>query len=149
MSDAHEPADGLVFAYVLDGQGGGTAADWHRVRAWKPDDGFLWVHLCHGAPDTTAWIRDGAELDPLVAEALIAEGTRPRCIAMGEGLLVNVRAVNLNPGADPEDMVSLRIWIDGHRAISVRRRRILAVRDVAATLDAGHGPSTPGGLSWL
>lgn len=146
MDVPFEPADGPVFAYVLDGKRGVKPVDWSGIRDWTPADGFLWVHLDHGTASTQTWIQEGATLDPLVSEALLAEETRPRCVAMGDGLLINLRAVNLNPGADPEDMVSLRIWIDGRRAITVRRRRVMAVRDVARELDAGRGPATAGEL---
>lgn len=146
MALSPEPSDGLVFAHVLDGEHGSRGVGWADIRGWTPTDGFLWVHLHHGAESTQAWLEGGAGLDPLVAEALLAEETRPRCVAMGDGLLVNLRAVNLNPGADPEDMVSLRIWIEERRAITVRRRRVMAVRDVSGTLDAGRGPSTAGEL---
>lgn len=46
--------------------------------------------------------------------------TRPRVLPLAGGLLVNLRGVNLNPGADPEDMVSVRMWIDAERLISMR-----------------------------
>jgi zinc transporter len=33
-------------------------------------------------------------------------------LTVGQSLLVILRGVNLNPGADPEDMVSVRLWLD-------------------------------------
>ena len=49
----------------------------------------------------------------------------------------------MNPGADPEDLVSIRIWIDKHRIISSRRRRLLSVDDISESLHAGKGPTSP------
>jgi zinc transporter len=63
---------------------------------------------------------------------------------MGQSLLVILRGVNLNPGADPEDMVSVRMWIDAHRVITLRAQRLLAVQDVCESLEAGRGPHAPG-----
>ncbi len=40
--------------------------------------------------------------------------------ARGDGWLVILRGVNLNPGADSEDMVSIRMWIEAHRLIALR-----------------------------
>ena len=37
-------------------------------------------------------------------------------------------------------MVSLRIWTDGQRVISTRRRSLLSTQDVREELDAGNGP---------
>ena len=78
--------------------------------------------------------------------ALLAEETRPRCSVLPKGLLIILRGVNLNPGADPEDMVALRMWLGGNRVITVRGRRLMAVQDVHDELDAGGGPATQGGV---
>jgi zinc transporter len=53
-------------------------------------------------------------------DALLAEETRPRSFPVGEGLVVILRGVNLDPGADPEDMVSPRLWIDGRLKARLR-----------------------------
>ena len=55
-----------------------------------------------------------------------------------------LRGDNLNPGVEPEDMVSIRIWIDEHRVISTRYRRLMAVEDIRAQLAAGKGPVSTG-----
>ncbi|MHC5011088.1 MAG: zinc transporter ZntB [Planctomycetota bacterium] len=136
--------DGLVGAYVLDGEGGAQKVDWEGVRRWQPTDGFLWVHLDHGEERARRWIETAAGLDPIVAEALLEEETRPRSSQVNEGLLVNLRGVNLNPGADPEDMVALRLWIEETRVVSVRRRPVAAIRDLRDQLEKGRGPRTSG-----
>jgi len=135
---------GLVAASILDGRGGGREVGWPEIEAWTPDRGVLWVHLHRGAEDANAWLRQDSGLDPLVVDALLAEETRPRTVAVGRGLLVILRGVNLNPGADPEDMVSLRMWIDAERIVSVRLRRLMAVQDIRERLAQGSGPEAPG-----
>ncbi len=59
------------------------------------------------------------------------------------GLLVFLRGVNLNPGQDPEDMVSIRIWINEHCIITTRKRRLLSVDDIRERIHNGAGPKTP------
>ncbi len=135
---------GLVAAYVLDGQGGGRKVGWPEIDVWTPAEGTLWVHLQGTEEDTRAWLRGPSGLDPLVADALLAEETRPRALAVGDGLVVNLRGVNLNPGADPEDMVSLRLWVDAHRVVTVRLRYLMALQDVRESLAAGRGPKDTG-----
>ena len=135
---------GLVAAHILDGRGGGRGVGWPEIEAWTPEQGVLWVHLQRGAENADAWLRDRSGLDPVVVDALLAEETRPRAVAIGRGLLVILRGVNLNPGADPEDMVSLRMWIDAERIVSVRLRRLMAVQDIRESLARGSGPTAPG-----
>lgn len=137
--------EGLIFAWRL-GPEGAVALDAAGVAAHVPDDGPIWVHLDRKDPGVLRWLEGYAEIDPLVAAALLEEETRPRVGAYSDGLLVNLRGVNLNPGADPEDMVSVRMWIDAHRVISLRGARLLASDDVAAELAAGRGPTTTGGV---
>ncbi len=138
--------DGLVFACVLDGRGGGRQLDWDGVRAWEPSDGLLWVHLDRTREPVQRWLRSESGLEAVVAESLLAEETRPHCDSLGDGLLLFLRGVNLNPGADPEDMVSLRLWAEAQRVVSVRRRRVMAVEDLRKAIGDGRGPKQPVGL---
>lgn len=137
--------DDVVYAYRLDGRGGGVPVDLAELGVgWSSRDSLHWIHLNRGGPRTGTWLREESGLDPLVCDALLAASSRPRCTRFGEGLLLNLRGVNLNPGADPEDMVSVRLWIDGNRIVSVRRRKVMAVSDIRDAIDAGHGPATAG-----
>jgi zinc transporter len=140
------PKGGLICAYLLDGAGGGKALGWEEVKAWAPEQGLLWVHLDYSEPDSQDWVADGSGIDAVTAEALLAEETRPRSEVSPDGVLVFLRGVNLNPGADPEDMVSVRLWLQERRVISLRRRRLLSVDDVRRTLEKGAGPRTAGEL---
>ena len=79
-------------------------------------------------------------------DGLLANETRPRCDSYADGILLNLRGVNLHPGAEPEDMVSIRLWVDEHRVISTRLRRLMAVEDVREQLAAGKGPISTGHL---
>lgn len=85
-----------------------------------------------------------SDLDPIIIEALQAEETRPRSVLMQDGLLVTLRGVNMNPGAVPEDMVSIRVWIDKNRIISTRHRHLLSIDDLRNSIELGQGPKTPG-----
>lgn len=78
--------------------------------------------------------------------ALLSEETRPRTQAQRDQLLLALRGVDLNPGSDPEDMVSIRLWADGQRVISTRRRHLLSTSDVLESLEAGDGPVDAGEL---
>ncbi len=135
---------GLVSAYRLDGNGGGTACDWQAVAQWQADQGVLWVHLNRESEDSQEWLRSQSGLDELVVEALLAENTRPRCSQIGEGLMLFLRGVNLNPGAEPEDMVSIRLWVEASRIISLRLRHLMSIDDIRLALEQGKGPVSPG-----
>lgn len=132
--------DGLISAYRLDGAGGGEKfGSWDAVPTEKSAD-LLWVHINRNAAQAQTWIQEKSGLRPLIQEALLAEEPRPRCVAIDEGILLNLRGVNLNPGSDPEDMVSIRLWIEKDRIVSSRQRHLMAIEDMRNALDAGKGP---------
>jgi zinc transporter len=138
--------DALICAYAFDGSGRAVALDNRALESWTTDAGWLWIHLDRTKPETELWLRDTAGLEPLAIEALLEEETRPRCVSIGDGLLVILRGVNLNVGADPEDMVSIRVWVDASRVITLRNRRLMAVQDLRDNLEKGDVPASPGAL---
>ncbi len=107
-----------------------------QIVKYLKDDQLAWVHLdaCH--PDTARWLHTHINyLSPIIVNALLEEETRPRLLALGDGVLLILRGVNLNQDAEPEDMVSIRLWIDSHRIISIQRRPLKAVGDIAQRLE--------------
>lgn len=141
---ALETRDGLICACLLDGRGRARPADWAAVRAWRPEQGVLWVHLERNHPEAQRWVLEHSGVEPAVAESLLAEESRPRLAVVGEALTVNLRGVNLNPGADPEDMVSLRMWLEPRRIITLRQRHLMSIQDLREALAAGRGPRDAG-----
>jgi zinc transporter len=137
---------GLLFAVLLDGEGGARELDWGGVQAWAPEQGFLWVHMDYRAPGVREWLRDGPGLDDVLIDALCAEATRPRSSCRGEGLLVNLRAINPASKGDPDEMVAFRLWLDGRCAVSLRHRQLKVPHEVRDALLGGRGPSCGGGL---
>ena len=136
--------DGLICAYLLDGQGDGQELGWPELRGLQPEQGLLWVHLDRTGSETLRWLHEDSGLEPLMRGALLADEVRPRELAVEAALLVILRGVNLNPGADPEDMVGVRIWLEPTRIVSLRHRPLMAVSDLRAEIAAGHGPRGPG-----
>lgn len=134
--------NGLLTAFLLDGHGGGKQLQWEGVKDWTPGAGPLWVHLDYVHPEAVKWLENDSNLDLAVAAALTTDETRPRSVTSHGGLLVILRGVNLNPGSDPEDMVAIRLWVDEHRIITTRHRRVKAIEAVEASLVAGDGPAS-------
>src|SRR5690606_40786017 len=103
--------EGLVHAVLLDGQGGARTLDWAGVCQWEPSQGLLWVHLDYTVEASSVWLYEQQDVPALVCDALLAQETRPRVTLMHESLLVYLRGVNLNPAAEPEDMIAIRLWV--------------------------------------
>lgn len=135
----------VLFAYQLDGKGGCRALHGPEIEQQVIAETLTWLHLDAMHSLTAVSLRKMApELDELIVSALLAEETRPRFAQFGDGALIILRGINLNPGAEPDDMVSTRLWVDSHGIISLQRRHLLAVSDTQVKLSGGNGPRNPG-----
>ena len=116
-----------------------------RIAPDAVEGGFVWRHADMALPGAGEEL-EALGLDPLVMQALLAAETRPRCTVHGDGVLMNLRGVNLNPGAEPEDMVSLRLWLTADLVVSVQRRQLRALGDVIEAVERNQGPEGPADL---
>jgi zinc transporter len=137
--------DFILNACAIKGDGFCDLLDSKTVSQALRDDSLGWVHLDGNNPKTRTWLSENiSHLDNLVIDALLAGETRPRIIEFDKGAMMILRGVNLNENADPEDMVSIRLWIDAHRIISVQRRPLKATKDIQEKLLEGNGPKDSG-----
>lgn len=139
--------DCIRFAYALS-RGGATALSGEAAIAQAlADPEPAWIHMDFGHPDTETWIDTHLHYLPrTVREALLADETRPRAQVVGDGVLVILRGVNLNPGEEPEDMVAVRLWVEAGRVISVGRRPLSSLAELAREVGDGAGPDRSGAL---
>jgi zinc transporter len=129
----------VLFSITLDGEGGVSAHS-------RDENAFVWTHIDIVDGDTERWLNEELAFDPVVSAALVAEDTRPRSLRIGTGLMLIMRGFNFNAGADVDDLVSIRMWVDANRAVTLRNRRLLAPRDVKEALESGRGPKDAGEL---
>jgi len=138
---------GLRFAVVLDGRGGCHDLNWQGVNGWRPEDGFLWVHLERDTDEAGAWIHQSSGIDQLVGDALLAEDARPRIEPLEEALLIVLRGIN-RAEVEEAELVPVHIWMDSSHAVTLRDRdhALVALRDIRLALHAGRGPKSGGAL---
>ena len=142
---AQGPGDhGLIWGYILDRRGGGERIGWERIATWQPAEGLLWVHFNIGEPGPDVWLTEHSGIDPAIVATLLAEDTRPRSAPSRNGLLVILRGVNLNPGEEPDDMVSIRVWLEQSRIITARHRSLQTSVEIRKAIEAGEGPRSAG-----
>ena len=105
----------IIFSYRLDSLG--KASEESNLK--KNSEGLLWTHLDANHENIKDSIKKFSDLDPIIVDALIAAETRPRMLQSHEGLLLILRGVNLNEDSRPEDMVSIRLWIDNQQMMLI------------------------------
>ena len=147
--DPNDPTvlDGpMLFGRVLDGKGGGRLISWEDARVWQPaaPHEVLWVHMCRNVEGVQEWLEGTLSIPEPTAELLVSDQTRPRAFREGQALVATLRGINFNPGAEPEDMVSLQLWSDGRRLVTLRRHPLQTPREVLKLIDHGSGPPDAG-----
>ncbi|KAA9009385.1 zinc transporter ZntB [Histidinibacterium aquaticum] len=139
--------DCILFAYPLDGDPPRRLTESHEIAQGLAAPEPVWIHMAFDDPGTAPWIEENlAYLPEAAREALLAGETRPRANVVGDGVLVILRGVNLNPGAEPEDMVSVRLWVEDGRIISISRRPLVSISELSDEIAAGLGPRRAGDL---
>lgn len=136
----------LIFGRVLDGKGGARAVDRTEVDGWEPQapGEVLWLHLKRDCPEVLPWLQGDLGIPEPTAEMLVSDSTRPRAFREGNAIVATLRGINFNPDAEPEDMISLQLWSDGKRLITLRKLAMQTPRDIALSLDTGQGPVDAG-----
>lgn len=100
---------------------------------------YRWLHFDLAEPMLESWAKE--HLPAVAAAALLQTETRPRCDRHDDGIILNLRGVNLNPGSNPEDMVSLRMWITSTSIVSARVRKVWALDEIRQQAEKGLAPA--------
>jgi zinc transporter len=146
--DQTEPnAEGFIFGFDFHSDGRVARMDWSSMQptAACPVSGWRWLHFNRLSDETREWLETSSGLDESVITSLLQTETRPRCAAYEDGLLLNLRGINHNPGAEPEDMISVRIWATNSLVISMRSYPVKAIHEVRDEMGRDPPPS-PGQL---
>lgn len=136
----------LIVGFSINADGAIDALDWLGVSAGPasaPGE-RRWLHLDRLETEARTWLEGAGGLDPFIVGILFQEDSRPRAVRYGDGVLLNLRGVNLNPGAEPTDMISIRIWATEDLVISTRAHPIKAIDDLADTYRENKPPKTHG-----
>lgn len=107
------------------------------------ENGWRWTHMLR-SPEAEAALLADPEIPNSASWALLEEDTLPRAGQMQGGTLLILRGINLVPGAEPEDMVSLRLWITADRIVSTEIRRLTQTDQMIGEFQAGQAPDSPG-----
>jgi zinc transporter len=92
---------------------------------------FSWSHYDFSKEEGIQQVRAEEGIDEVMESALLDEDSRPRALVLPEGVLVILRGVNMNPGSELEDMISIRVWARPGRVVSTGRRRLRSIEALA------------------
>jgi zinc transporter len=130
----------LIFSLLLNGKGGATSYSWEDIDNWSPEKGILWIHLSLPEDKTNNWVTKKSGLSKSLSGFLLDERNRPRLLKEENKFCLSLRAINFNPGEDPDDMVFLHIYMEENRIITIRHQKVLAIDSIKNSLENDNGP---------
>jgi len=132
--------NGLSHAVILDRKGSAKSISYDELLNYDKSMGLLWVHFDYSSSEAIDWITNKSGIDPVAVEALLTSETRPRTTIFDDDILIALRGVNLNPNSDPEDMISIRLYISDDMIVSTKKRDLLSVKDILESFEKNKGP---------
>lgn len=134
----------FLSAFAVSRDGSSRALTQNALSGGTTADEYIWLHVQSDGDDVAELLATLA-LSDSISDALCAAQTRPRAMQMEHGVLIYLRGINNNPEADPEDMVSLRIWCGPKLIITARRkgRRLMSVQALQEDVTSGTAPASP------
>ena len=133
--------DALITGYYVEKEKANKIDKLDNSAAEK-EGSFYWYHLNVLNDQAVEWLRNRSGLSDIVSRELISEETRPRILKDENGILINLRGLNLNPDSDEEDMVSLHMWIEPGRIITTRSERVFTIDDIKESYQQNKGPKS-------
>ncbi len=131
---------GLICAYTVNGKAC-EKLTWEHINSWNTSNEPLWIHLDRTNTNSHRWLYENSGLDKVIVDALLKDEVRPRFSDLGNNqILMVVRGINLNDGGEPEHMISLRIWCDGKRLITLRHEPLMSSLEIRQSIEQGQGP---------
>lgn len=125
-----------ICVFDIHPDGSATVPDDHALTG---PGVYRWWHYDLSDLALAPWV--SRHLHNIPAEALMQAETRPRCDRYGDGLILNLRGINMNAGQPAEQMVSVRMWVAQDVLITVRLRRVFALEDIRQNLIDGNAPA--------
>jgi len=100
---------------------------------------FQWFHMHRSNIQTQKWLYENG-FDELVVESLTDEDTRPRTSVFPDGILLNMRTVNVRKDEEAHDMLSMRMFIQKDRVISTSLTHLHILDDMVEILNSSYAP---------
>lgn len=123
-----------VISVYLDGQGGCVA----KASAQH----IVWHHLRYTDQKAKSWVKQQAHLPEQARTMLLNSETRPRTYIDNEDVLVCLRGINFNTSSQPEDMISIRLWLGPEVVITSSNQGSQSISNIKKNLEQKVGPKT-------
>jgi zinc transporter len=107
----------------------------------KQGENPCWNRINYTSESDRAWLKQQKQISKQAKTVLLTEDTRPRLILEENSLIICLRGINLNKTDDPEDMISIRLWMDENSLVTSSNRQSQSIQNVLKSLEQNNGPT--------
>jgi zinc transporter len=129
---------GLVCGYSVDTSGTMTEIDASQIDAVMEDEDVLvWLHFDQNDEGARGWIESSRYLPATARTILLSSDTHMRIESAGHGLAGVVGDLHHEFTRSPDQLDVLRLYIDNHCLISVRRNPLSSIMKLREAIGEG------------
>ena len=111
------------------------------IELYNKSTGYGWIHLDGTSPEAKSWLRKDSGISEIWVDALLAIETRPRLVKIdNDTIFINLRGINSFNNEEPEDMISIRLYVTKQQIISVKIRNLKAITKLKMDFESSRAP---------
>jgi len=101
-----------------------------------------WHHLNYTSDVAKKWVKKHTDLSKQAKNILLASDTRPRLIVEDNSIIMCLRGINLNTNDSPEDMITIRIWMNNSSIFTSCGRESKSISNIQNLIKNNSGPES-------
>jgi len=109
------------------------------VTTEASQESISWHHINYTNEEDKQWVKM-QNLSVSAVKTLLATDNRPRLIEDDEAIIMCLRGINLNQSDSPEDMISIRLFVNKNTIITSGHRKSRSLQHLRTQLKNQSGP---------
>ncbi|MFK8012666.1 MAG: zinc transporter ZntB [Marinicellaceae bacterium] len=101
-----------------------------------------WYNFSYTSDAARKWLKKQPEISIQAQNILLAADNRPRLIEEDNSIIMCLRGINLNKTDDPEDMITIRIWMSNQTILTSCARGSQSIRNIQNLIVNNNGPKS-------
>jgi len=134
----------IVYSYKVNNQG--KAININSMPEVISDQEYCWFHLSANHKKSMEWLMKHTTMSSVAMEMLLSKDSRPNVVQFPKGVLLTLRAVNIDNELSKEVFNAINIWISDSYVITSRHIKILAINDLADQFENDQVPPSKSSL---
>jgi len=110
------------------------------------EPGFVWLHVNSSLETSRKRVRQLPELPTEISEELLDGSEQLHFCQTEQGCLLTLRDLQYDADVERQQVSFLRLWLEPHRVISVRRHPLTAIDMIRRRILSGHSPDSSAAL---